>query len=129
MSKEKQLLSVKNLEIIYTSRKKKVRAVNNISFSLNRGETLGLVGETGAGKTTTAYAIMSLLPERTAKVINGTIEFEGQNLLEVSEETMQHGIRGDKIAIVFQDPMTALNPIMKVGDQIEEALKYHNKEN
>lgn len=129
MSNENELLRVSNLEVVYTSRHETVHAVNGISFSLNKGETLGLVGETGAGKTTTAYAIMRVLPDRTAKVLNGTIEFEGQNLLQLPISTMQHGIRGEKISLIFQDPMTALNPIMKVGDQIGEALKYHNKEN
>lgn len=129
MSNENKLLRVSNLEVVYTSRHETVHAVNGISFSLNKGETLGLVGETGAGKTTTAYAIMRVLPDRTAKVLNGTIEFEGQNLLQLPISTMQHGIRGEKISLIFQDPMTALNPIMKVGDQIGEALKYHNKEN
>lgn len=129
MSNENELLRVSNLEVIYTSRHETVHAVNGISFSLNKGETLGLVGETGAGKTTTAYAIMRVLPDRTAKVLNGTIEFEGQNLLQLPISTMQHGIRGEKISLIFQDPMSALNPIMKVGDQIGEALKYHNKEN
>ncbi len=129
MSNENELLRVSNLEVVYTSRHETVHAVNGISFSLNKGETLGLVGETGAGKTTTAYAIMRVLPDRTAKVLNGTIEFEGQNLLQLPISTMQHGIRGKKISLIFQDPMSALNPIMKVGDQIGEALKYHNKEN
>ena len=129
MSNENELLRVSNLEVVYTSRHETVHAVNGISFSLNKGETIGLVGETGAGKTTTAYAIMRVLPDRTAKVLNGTIEFEGQNLLQLPISTMQHGIRGEKISLIFQDPMSALNPIMKVGDQIGEALKYHNKEN
>lgn len=129
MSNENELLRVSNLEVVYTSRHETVHAVNGISFSLNKGETLGLVGETGAGKTTTAYAIMRVLPDRTAKVLNGTIEFEGQDLLQLPISTMQHGIRGEKISLIFQDPMSALNPIMKVGDQIGEALKYHNKEN
>lgn len=122
------LLKVENLHVVYEARRETVYAVNGISFSLNKGETLGLVGETGAGKTTTAYAIMRVLPDRTARIVNGTIEFEGQNLLEVPENHMRYGIRGEKIAIVFQDPMSALNPIMKVGEQIAEALRFHNKE-
>lgn len=129
MSNENELLRVSNLEVVYTSRHETVHADNGISFSLNKGETLGLVGETGAGKITTAYAIMRVLPDRTAKVLNGTIEFEGENLLQLPISTMQHGIRGEKISLIFQDPISALNSIMKVGDQIGEALKYHNKEN
>lgn len=122
------LLEISHLKVVYTSREQTIHAVNDVSFSLKKGETLGLVGETGAGKSTTAYAIMRLLPDRTAHVLNGSILFEGQDLLKVSEEMMRHGIRGEKISIIFQDPMSALNPIMRVGDQIAEALKYHNKE-
>ena len=129
MSGIDNLLSVENLEVVYTARREIVHAVNGISFELKRGETLGIVGETGAGKSTTAYSIMRILPERTSKVLKGEIEFEGRNLLEVPEAMMRHGIRGEKIAMIFQDPMSALNPIMRIGDQIAEALKYHNKEN
>lgn len=123
------LLHVENLEVVYTARREIVHAVNGINFSLKRGETLGIVGETGAGKSTTAYSIMRVLPDRTAKVLNGTISFDGENLLDVPEATMRHGIRGERISMIFQDPMSALNPIMKIGEQIAEALKYHNKEN
>ena len=128
MSNEK-LLEIKDLEVIYTSRSSEIHAVNGISLSLNKGETLGLVGETGAGKTTTAYAIMRLLPDRTARVKKGEVIFDGKDLLKEHEEFMRHGIRGERISIIFQDPMSALNPIMRVGDQIAEALKHHNKEN
>ena len=123
------LLHVENLEVVYTARREIVHAVNGINFSLKRGETLGIVGETGAGKSTTAYSIMRVLPDRTAKILNGTISFDGENLLDVPEATMRHGIRGERISMIFQDPMSALNPIMKIGEQIAEALKYHNKEN
>ena len=129
MSGIDNLLSVENLEVVYTARREIVHAVNGISFELKRGETLGIVGETGAGKSTTAYSIMRVLPERTSKVLKGEIKFEGRNLLEVPEAMMRHGIRGEKISMIFQDPMSALNPIMRIGDQIAEALKYHNKEN
>lgn len=128
MNKE-NLLEIRNLEVIYSSRREIVHAVNGISMTLNKGETLGLVGETGAGKSTTAYSIMRILPDRTTRILNGEIIFEGEDLLKVSEEKMRHGIRGEKISIIFQDPMSALNPIMRVGDQIAEALKFHNKEN
>lgn len=129
MSGIDNLLSVENLEVVYAARREIVHAVNGISFELKRGETLGIVGETGAGKSTTAYSIMRVLPERTSKVLKGEIKFEGRNLLEVPEAMMRHGIRGEKISMIFQDPMSALNPIMRIGDQIAEALKYHNKEN
>lgn len=129
MNQDNELLKVSNLEVVYTSRNKTVHAVNGISFSLNKGETLGLVGETGAGKSTAAYAIMRVLPDRTAKILNGKVEFEGADLLTLPEKTMENAYRGEQISIIFQDPMTALNPIMPVGKQIAEALRFHNKEN
>ena len=118
-------LSVKDLEVIYTSGKKIVRAVNGVSFSLQRGETLALVGETGAGKTSIAKAIMRILPNPPGKIVGGVVELEGENLLEKSEAEMLE-IRGERIAMIFQDPMTALNPLMTVGDQIVEGLRLHN---
>ena len=120
------LLRVENLEVIYKSSGEIVQAVNGISFNLNKGETLGIVGETGAGKTTTALAILRLLPERTGKVLSGVINFDGKDLLDLSDEKMRLTIRGERIAMIFQDPMTALNPVMSVGDQIEEAIRYHS---
>lgn len=120
-----ELLRVENLEVIYKTSSEIVQAVNRISFTLEKGETLGLVGETGAGKTTTALAIMRLLPERTGRIIAGNINFVDKNLLELSDEEMRLNIRGEKIAMIFQDPMTALNPVMTVGEQIAEAIRYH----
>ncbi len=119
------LLEIKNLAVEYHSDMETVYAVNDISFSLNEGETLGMVGETGAGKTTTALSIMGLLPERTAKITSGEIIYNGKNLLSLSEKDML-GVRGVEIAMIFQDPMTALNPVLKVGDQIAEAIELHN---
>lgn len=121
-----KLLDIKGLEVQYKSGNAPVCAVNGIDLQLNKGETLGLVGETGAGKSTTALALMRLLPERTGRILNGSIEFEGQNLLELPEEEMRTLIRGEKISMIFQDPMTSLNPVMTVGDQIAEAISYHN---
>lgn len=118
-------LRVKDLEVIYKTDLETVYAVNKISFDLDRGETLGLVGETGAGKTTTALSLLRLLPERTARIVGGGIEFEGKDLLEIPEKEMQH-IRGEKISMIFQDPMTALNPVLTVGDQIAESLLLHD---
>lgn len=123
-----KLLDVKNLNIIYKTDIETVHAVNGISFSVKSGETLGIVGETGAGKTTTALSIMGLLPERIGKVTSGSIEFKGQNLLSIPESQMRQ-IRGEKIAMIFQDPMTSLNPVLTVGDQIAEALILHNEGN
>jgi len=120
-----ELLNVENLEVIYKTTQETVQAVNKISFTLKRGETLGLVGETGAGKTTTALAIMQLL-SKTGKILSTNISFNGRNLLELSDEEMRLQIRGESIAMIFQDPMTALNPVMTVGDQIAEAIRYHS---
>ncbi|MDR1732188.1 MAG: ABC transporter ATP-binding protein [Synergistaceae bacterium] len=120
------LLRVKDLSVIYRTDLETVKAVNGITFSLNRGETLGLVGETGAGKTTTALACMGLLPENTGRVTGGVIEFEGKNLVRLPESEMQK-IRGRRVAMIFQDPMTSLNPVMSVSEQIAEALELHNE--
>ena len=125
MNQKDIFLSVKDLEVIYTANREVVRAVNGVSFDLRRGETLGLVGETGAGKTTIAKAIMGILPHPPAKLVNGQIMLDGEILTEKSEDEMLK-VRGDKIAMIFQDPMTALNPIMSVGDQIVEVLMLHN---
>ncbi len=122
------MLKVKDLEVVYKTDFETVRAVNKISFELKKGEVIGLVGETGAGKTTTALSIMRLLPFRTGQVLGGSIEFDGVSLRNISENEMRKVYRGDKIGMIFQDPMTALNPVTKVGDQIAEALKYHNKD-
>ena len=124
----KKLLEIKNLNVKYVTDLETVHAVNNISFELDRGETIGLVGETGAGKTTTALNIMGLLPERIGKA-QGEVLFEGKDILRAPEHELQD-IRGEKIAMIFQDPMTSLNPVITVGEQIAEALKLHsNKQN
>jgi peptide/nickel transport system ATP-binding protein len=125
---DKSIIEVNNLRIQYKTDLETVYAVNGISFSLKEGETLGLVGETGAGKTTTALGIMGLLPERTARIPEGEIRFEGENLLTFTEQQMQK-IRGGRISMIFQDPMTALNPVLTVGSQIGEALLLHNENN
>src|SRR5512136_661904 len=121
-------LSVCDLNVIYTARKKIVHAVNGVSFDMQKGETLGLVGETGAGKTTIAKSILRILPDPPAKVLGGQILLEGKDLMQVPEKEMLK-IRGEKVAMVFQDPMTALNPLMTIGDQIIEGLKLHNDYN
>ena len=118
-------LEVKDLVVEYSQNKKIVQAVNGVSLTLEKGKTLGLVGETGAGKTTIAKAIMRILPDVAAHITGGEIYLNGENLLEKSEDEM-YDIRGSKIAMIFQDPMTALNPLMTVGDQISEVLMLHN---
>ncbi|MBR1899498.1 MAG: ABC transporter ATP-binding protein, partial [Lachnospiraceae bacterium] len=119
------LLSVKDLVIHYETEDEVVEAVNNISFDIKKGEVLGLVGETGAGKTTTALGILGLLPAKVGHVVQGSIEMEGKDLLKLSEKEMRQ-IRGKKISMIFQDPMTALNPVKTVGDQIAEVVLLHN---
>ena len=119
-----KLLDIKNLSIIYTTEDGTVNAVNNIDLNLKEGETLGLVGETGAGKTTTALGIMKLIPNPPGKIINGNILFEGKDLIHESEDDMR-GVRGNKISMIFQDPMTSLNPVLTVGEQISEVIEIH----
>ncbi len=119
-------IEVKNLTVHYTSEGKVIHAVNNVSFSLEKGETLGLVGETGAGKTTIAKSILRILPEPPAQVDGGEILLEGKNILALSNDDMRK-IRGRKISMIFQDPMTALNPVMRIGNQIAEGIALHEK--
>lgn len=127
MEKEKQeekLLEVKDIYVEYSSNMETVKAVNGVSFGINKGETLGLVGETGAGKTSIAKTILRILPVPPAKIKSGKVLFEGKNLLQKSEHELRK-IRGGEISMIFQDPMTALNPVLTVGKQIAEAIKLH----
>ncbi|MEP6708086.1 MAG: ABC transporter ATP-binding protein [Pyrinomonadaceae bacterium] len=119
------LLEVKNLQTHFPTRAGLVRAVNDVSFYLDRGELLGLVGESGCGKSITALSIMRLIAP-PGRIAGGEIVFEGKNLLTLSNREMR-AIRGDDIAMIFQDPMTSLNPVFKVGEQIAEALRLHRK--
>lgn len=120
------LLSVKNLHIKFKSHKKIFNAVNGVSLNLSQGETLGIVGESGAGKSVTFYSLLGLLPKGKAKVSFGEAIFNGKDLLKLPDKEMLK-IRGKEISIIFQDPMTSLNPYLKVGTQIIEALKTHYK--
>ena len=120
-------LEVEDLSVEYHSGGNVVRAVNHVNFSLERGKTIGLVGETGAGKTSTALAIMRLLPDRISAVPNGAIRIYGEDVMALPEGQMRL-LRGEIVSMIFQDPMTALNPIMTVGDQILEAVKNHDSE-
>ncbi|ATW25605.1 ABC transporter ATP-binding protein [Candidatus Formimonas warabiya] len=120
-----KLLEIKNLSVIYKTDEAIVHAVNRINFEIGTKETIGLVGETGAGKTTTALAVMQLLPERTGSISEGEIFFKGENLLKKSKNEMRL-TRGARMSMIFQDPMTSLNPIVTVGEQIRESLEIHN---
>src|SRR5882762_7634939 len=119
------LLEVNNLQTYFPTRAGLVRAVNGVSFHLDSGELLGLVGESGCGKSITALSIMRLIAP-PGKIVGGEILFDGKNLLKLSDAEMRE-IRGDDIAMIFQDPMTSLNPVFKVGEQIAEALRLHRK--
>jgi peptide/nickel transport system ATP-binding protein len=119
------LLEISGLAINYVTRGSTIRAVNGIDLSIDAGRTLGLVGETGAGKTTTALGILGLVPVPPGKIVSGQILFDGEDLLRASPGKMRM-IRGNDISMIYQDPMTALNPILRVGDQIAEAILLHS---
>ena len=123
---KKCILQVKNLHVHYITDEEEVFAVNGISFDLNEGDSIGLVGETGAGKTTMAMAIMQLVPDPPGVITEGEIYFKGQNLI-LNTDKENEKIRGNGISMIFQDPMTALNPTMTIGDQLIEVLRRHNK--
>ena len=119
-------LEVKNLTISFRTNNGAVRAVRNISFNLNEGETLAIAGESGSGKSVTTRAVMGILAGN-AMVDNGEIIYDGKDLLKISEDDF-HTLRGHKLAMVFQDPLSALNPIMRIGRQLTEAMILNNKE-
>jgi peptide/nickel transport system ATP-binding protein len=123
---EPPLLSIRGLEVRYRTDEAVIYAVNGIDLDIGRGETMGLVGETGAGKTTTALSILRLLPARTGKITGGSVFFHGGDMLEKTEDEMRR-IRGDKISMIFQDPMTSLNPTITMGAQIRESLEIHSR--
>ena len=127
MENNNVLLEIKDLAVEYITDDDTVHAVNGIDLTIRKGQTLGLVGETGAGKTTTALSVMRILPQPQSRIISGKILFNGENLLEYSEKKMRR-IRGGEINMIFQDPMTSLNPVMTVGDQIKEVVLLHNHE-
>lgn len=124
--KDGLLLEIKDLTIHYETDNGTVHAVENLNLKLGYGETLGFVGETGAGKTTSALGILRLLPAKVGKIASGSIMFEGEDLLKKNEAEMR-AIRGAKIAMIFQDPMTSLNPVMTVDEQIAEMIRLHKK--
>lgn len=126
MSNKENLLSIRDLTIHYFTDDGVVKAVNGIDLDIAKGETLGLVGETGAGKTTTALGIMRLIPNPPGKIVGGEVMFNGTDLIKESEKKMRHH-RGFDFSMIFQDPMTSLNPVLTVGDQIAEVIRLHDK--
>lgn len=120
-----KLLEIKNLKVQYNTDEAIVYALNDFSLDLGKGEILGVVGETGAGKTTMALSIMKLLPEHVAEVTGGSITYNGEDVFKMSQKQLRN-LRGAEVSKIFQDPMTSLNPVMTVGDQIDEVLKIHN---
>ena len=125
MEKEK-LLEIEHLSVEYRTEDSVVKAVNDVSLRLNKKETLGLVGETGAGKTTLALSILRLLPKHVGSMTGGKVLFEGRDLTELTEAEMR-AYRGKTISMIFQDPMTSLNPVIPVGRQVAEILELHNE--
>ena len=121
-----KLLEIKNLSVIYETDEATVHAINDLNLLINKGETLGLVGETGAGKTTTALSIMKLLPDKTGIIKNGEIKLEDINITKATKHDMRL-LRGNVISMIFQDPMTSLNPTLTVDYQIAEVLALHKK--
>ena len=122
----KAIVEIKDLYVEFHSDDAIVHAVNGVNLTIREGETLGLVGETGAGKTTIARAILGIIAKPQGHITSGEILFDGEDILKYPEKEMRD-LRGNQIAMIFQDPMTALNPIERVGDQIEEAIGLHNK--
>ncbi|MGC9356726.1 MAG: ABC transporter ATP-binding protein, partial [Anaerolineae bacterium] len=118
------LLEVNNLQTQFNTQNGVVHAVNGISYTLQEGECLGIVGESGCGKSVSVLSVMRLIPQPPGKIVDGEVYFKGRNLLELPEEDMRH-IRGAEMAMIFQEPMTSLNPVLTIGYQIAEALKLH----
>ncbi|GGA21643.1 ABC transporter ATP-binding protein [Psychrobacillus lasiicapitis] len=127
MSKE-VILEVKNLQTHFTTKRGTSKAVDGIDFTLHKGETLGIVGESGCGKSITSLSILRLIPSPPGKIAGGEVLFKGRNLVELPESEMRK-LRGNEISMIFQEPMTSLNPVLPVGEQIAEAIRLHQKLN
>jgi peptide/nickel transport system ATP-binding protein len=121
---EDTVLDVKNLQTVFFTNSGLFRAVDDVSFTVRRGETLAIVGESGCGKSVTALSIMRLVPDPPGRIVGGSVTLEGSDLLGLDEAAMRK-IRGDRISMIFQEPMTSLNPVMRIGDQITEAVQLH----
>ena len=124
MTNKDLCIDIKDLSVEYRTVDGVVSAINGIDLQIERGKTLGLVGETGAGKTTTALSILNLIPNPPGVITNGTITLEGKNVFDYTEKELEQ-IRGSQVSMIFQDPMTSLNPVMTVGDQIAEVIQLH----
>ena len=120
------LLSVQDLRVYFHGNSKVARAVDGVGFDVEKGETVCIVGESGCGKTVSSLAILGLIPTPPGEIVSGRVLFNGSSLLDLSEEEMQK-IRGNQIAMVFQEPMNSLNPVFKIGDQIQEAMEAHDQ--
>jgi peptide/nickel transport system ATP-binding protein len=118
------VLDVKGLKTVFFTNSGLFKAVDDVSFHVKRGETLAIVGESGCGKSVTALSVMRLIPEPPGRIVGGSIMLEGRDLLGLNEAQMR-GIRGNRISMIFQEPMTSLNPVMRIGDQITEAVRLH----
>lgn len=126
MADNKYCIDINNLSVRFRTVDGVVHAVNGVDLQIKKGKTLGLVGETGAGKTTTALSILRLIPDPPGEITSGIITLEGKNIFEYTEKEMEK-IRGQQVSMIFQDPMTSLNPVMTVGDQIAEVIQLHEK--
>ena len=122
---DNKVIEVKNLAVSFSAKGKRFRSVNSVDLVINKGEILGIVGESGCGKSVTSLSIMGLLATPPGNIDEGEILFEGENILAYSEAQMRK-LRGNKISMIFQEPMTSLNPVFTIGMQVDEAIKLHN---
>jgi len=121
---DETVLEVKNLQTVFFTNSGLFKAVDDVSFHVRRGETLAIVGESGCGKSVSALSIMRLVPDPPGRIVGGSVTLEGTNLLDLDEAEMRN-IRGNRISMIFQEPMTSLNPVMRIGDQITEVVQLH----
>jgi ABC-type dipeptide/oligopeptide/nickel transport system ATPase component len=126
MKSTRNILEVKDLQTHFFTRRGVIKAVDGVSFTLREGETLGLVGESGCGKTITSLSIIRLVPKPAGRIVGGEIIFDGDDLLDKDEREMRE-IRGKRISMILQDPMTSLNPVFTVGEQVAESIRIHQK--
>ena len=129
MASDDNLLAIRDLHTYFYTEDGVVKALNGVNLEIKRGECLGLVGESGSGKSVTALSILRLIQDPPGKIVQGEVWFEGEDLLQFSTDRMCEEVRGGKIAMIFQDPMTSLNPVFRVGDQVAEAIKIHQHVN